>query len=606
MADIDQFIKTLDNQMVLDTDSSVLVDDIIPGKPLIISFAFYVYNTVPGFDFYGRLKKLQKLTGNNFNLVLVRDKKNLWYQTGIEGLGRNIAETVEGLKAIIDRIKPSSVITIGQSMGAYAAIQYGALLGADKSIAFGPLSFLDVKKAEEIDDKRWLLPMQELEKLRPENCVYDLPEFLKQQKKLPEIDIIYGGMEQEEHYANPDNYHAQRIRINDSIRLNKFDDSPHAVVQYLIDNKLIDRLLCKLILDEDLDESKAAEIEDEPMYVKGLTPEWSKWILENLVKGATPEVIQEVLQESIPEMTPDEIKKSIADIMQSPFMPVCQNLQNDLKKREWVLSTLDAHNREKNKYLQSFIHEIVPNYKTFQEKFYYENIPGLFRGAVSDWPAMKWTPQNLKDKVGNPEIEVQHGRSKDPRYEENGFKYKTQMKFHDFVDQVLSVESSNDMYLTANNAAASNAKLGAMFSDLRNIGDGYMDMDKLAKQGFMWLGPKGTYTPAHHDLTNNIFVQIYGHKRFWLLPSSQVPYIYNANHVYSPVDMRKPDYNAYPDMAKATVYQFDVGPGDFLFIPIGWWHSVESLSVSISFSTNAFADQHNQYHATYPSNNQRY
>jgi mannose-6-phosphate isomerase-like protein (cupin superfamily) len=37
------------------------------------------------------------------------------------------------------------------------------------------------------------------------------------------------------------------------------------------------------------------------------------------------------------------------------------------------------------------------------------------------------------------------------------------------------------------------------------------------------------------------------------------------------------------------VLEATVGPGDFLLIPVGWWHTVESLSTSISLSFHNFA-----------------
>ena len=56
----------------------------------------------------------------------------------------------------------------------------------------------------------------------------------------------------------------------------------------------------------------------------------------------------------------------------------------------------------------------------------------------------------------------------------------------------------------------------------------------------------------------------------------------------SKVDLLNPQPGLYPDFAKATVIDIEVGPGDGLFIPIGWWHHVISLSTSISLACTQF------------------
>ena len=63
---------------------------------------------------------------------------NDWYQQGIPGISTSIAETVDFLRRIVDWLGCSYVRTIGSSMGAYAALLFGDLLGADEVVACDP------------------------------------------------------------------------------------------------------------------------------------------------------------------------------------------------------------------------------------------------------------------------------------------------------------------------------------------------------------------------------------------------------------------------------------------------------------------------------------
>jgi len=60
--------------------------------------------------------------------------------------------------------------------------------------------------------------------------------------------------------------------------------------------------------------------------------------------------------------------------------------------------------------------------------------------------------------------------------------------------------------------------------------------------------------------------------------------------VYSPVDPEHPDLDAFPEFAEASVKEVVISPGEALFIPVGFWHHVRSLEVSISVSFTTSRD----------------
>ena len=69
-----------------------------------------------------------------------------------------------------------------------------------------------------------------------------------------------------------------------------------------------------------------------------------------------------------------------------------------------------------------------------------------------------------------------------------------------------------------------------------------------------------------------------------MVPSWSMPWVYNDYHVYSDVDAANPDLDAHPLFANTTVYDFVVEPGEILFIPMGWWHHLESLEPTVSLT----------------------
>jgi Cupin-like domain len=232
-----------------------LVDKVFPNELLIISFGFVAWKGVPGFDFYGRTKKLEQLVNRPINRILLRDFDNAWYHRGVRGLGNNIDEVCDRLQELISEIAPSRVVTIGQSMGAYAAILFGQLLGVDQILAFGSLSYLNSQKAIEMGDTRWLKVMENLEANPPQKCYFDLIDRVNLSALAPKLDIFYGQKPDPETPGsiNLDDAHAQRLATLPNCHLYPYAESGHAIAQYLIDHKLIDSLLIKSLFNMNIE-----------------------------------------------------------------------------------------------------------------------------------------------------------------------------------------------------------------------------------------------------------------------------------------------------------------------------------------------------------------
>jgi hypothetical protein len=287
--------QALDNRLVATTDDDVLVDRIVPGAPLVIAFGFVSWTTRPAFDFYGRLKKLEQASGQHLNKILVRDSGNAWYHRRIAGLGGHVDETAQALRELVRSIAPGKITTVGQSMGAYAAVMYGMLLDVQQIVAFGPLSFLDVEQARLYHELRWLPVMESLAQDPPASGYYDLAALCRARaSEQTHLHLVFGtrpdvastGTSASES-VNLDAMHAQRLAPFGRCTLHPFPHSGHAVVQHLIDTKRLNGLLAACML--------GLALAPEPMPEMGAA--WQDWVAENLRLGCAGEQLVSVLQQ---------------------------------------------------------------------------------------------------------------------------------------------------------------------------------------------------------------------------------------------------------------------------------------------------------------------
>ena len=91
-------------------------------------------------------------------------------------------------------------------------------------------------------------------------------------------------------------------------------------------------------------------------------------------------------------------------------------------------------------------------------------------------------------------------------------------------------------------------------------------------------------TPLHHDTSNILFAQLHGRKRFFLAAPTETALLEGAVGVYAGLDPEKPAASR----ADVRFLRVDLEPGEMLFIPVGWWHHVRALDVSVSVALNGF------------------
>jgi hypothetical protein len=274
----------------------------------------------------------------------------------------------------------------------------------------------------------------------------------------------------------------------------------------------------------------------------------------------------------------------------------------DLRKREWLLETLEWQ-RGLSPQNSDIERRSDLSSDEFLDRYYAANRPVIITGGMSDWPALsKWTPEYLKQAIGSKTIEFQGDRNKSGQFEIYKDAHRREMPFDRFIDLLLQPGAGNDAYLTAYNSARNAEALSALHRDM-GFPDRFLTRDVDQPNGMMWIGPAGTLTSLHHDLTNNLIAQVVGRKRLLVLPAAEVGKLYNHLHVFSEIaDLEDPRLSLaqFPRLADARFTVVNLMPGEMIFMPLAWWHQVRSIDFSVTVTYTNFRWPNDAY-ADFPA-----
>jgi len=223
------------------------------------------------------------------------------------------------------------------------------------------------------------------------------------------------------------------------------------------------------------------------------------------------------------------------------------------------------------------------------DRYRIEGRPVILSDIGVPWTAFdRWNPSYLQERCGDATVQVFLDRNSDPNYETNYDAHRKDIMFRDYVDRVINNPESNDVYVHAQNGFMMTEAGKRLLSDIVPLA--YLDPLVMHGNTFFWFGPAGTVTPLHHDECDIIFVQVYGRKQWTLISPRQKHLVYNNIAVFSEVNAETPDLDRHPLFRFSYASKFVLNPREALFLPVGWWHHVRALDVSISMSFTNFAN----------------
>lgn len=238
----------------------------------------------------------------------------------------------------------------------------------------------------------------------------------------------------------------------------------------------------------------------------------------------------------------------------------------------------------------------IPEYSSISpEQFFDEVLPAqkpiVIKNYAAHWPLVRAARKSPHDFVaylkrfyngvkatillGHPEIEGRFFYNEDM----TGFNYiKGDERLDLYLDRLLDL-MDKEIYPSASiqNILPSSI-LPGLLDHIKS--DLFPDIEPR-----LWLGNETTVS-AHYDGSDNVACVIAGRRNFILFPPEQVANLYPGSLNFTPagapvslVNLHNPDFDRFPLFRAAlnNGYSAELHPGDAIFIPMLWWHHVDSL-----------------------------
>lgn len=311
-----------------------------------------------------------------------------------------------------------------------------------------------------------------------------------------------------------------------------------------------------------------------------LPKDWQEWLADCLMRQIPHQDILSYMQEQLFEE--EFAKQALLEASEHPFIRAGLKIAREKYRRDWCLKLFQTirENAKDN--------QLIDYYKTIDRDTFYKhyqanNKPVILTNMIDDWYIYKnWTPEYFKEKFGQKTVQVTR------RDGAMSSRYHVELLMSEFINTITSIGEANDWYLSFGNYQYNKEPLKEMFAEIDKLPEILNPYAEEEISGQVFLGPSGTLTDLHFDLANAIYAQIYGRKKFILIPPEYITNVYPYGNLLSKVDMENIDYEKFPYFKGAKKYEVTLNPGEIMYLPIGWWHSVVSEGVSISLSFSNF------------------
>lgn len=227
-------------------------------------------------------------------------------------------------------------------------------------------------------------------------------------------------------------------------------------------------------------------------------------------------------------------------------------------------------------------------------RFYNEYLdvrPVVVTAMTANWPARTtFTPERFRGELGDVELTVRrYADDSDESFLAQTALGVRKTTMRDFIEAAEGSRPFDDTV-----KAWSVRESQELFYRLPQLAT-ELDFNGLFPRGhkrfeyYLWLGPAGYTTGLHTDeVVVNLLAHFVGHKTVTLYDPAQTELLYPETResvhdgMYSAVNVLAPDFAKHPRFTEAKPLVAELGPGDLLYIPRGWWHWVRGHDLCIS------------------------
>ena len=256
-----------------------------------------------------------------------------------------------------------------------------------------------------------------------------------------------------------------------------------------------------------------------------LTPEWRRWVVENLLRGAEAQDLVAVLEGA--GVDAHLASETVRAEQQDPCLEGALRALTLNRKLEGLLDLYGDLYRQAEGHARVERHESLSR-EAFFDGYYFQNRPVVLKGTVVDTTAA-WLPERLSALL------ARHGG-------------------HEGTPSSRSVLLGNHVEL---------------LESLRPPG-GFVVAEGRA---LLTLEAEGFESPELPVRQNVLLCQVHGRRRLRLVPAFELRRMAGE-----------------PSEAEAVLrLEVELGPGELVLLPVGWWCGYEVLEASTSVSFRSFA-----------------